>query len=271
MSYEPDERRQVTLPDEESRIATDELRRHSEWLRVTLASIGDGVITTSREGHIVSLNLVAERLTGWPEADALGRSLGEVFRITDDGGDNALHSPQPGQFVTLTKQALLVARDDSRRPIEDSIAPIRDGAGRLVGSVVIFRDATPQRRAHAALQHLAAVIASSDDAIITKDLTGRITTWNDGAARIFGYTAEEAVGQYITMLIPKDRHGEEESILQRLRQGQRVLPFETVRIDKAGRLLDISVTSSPIHDPSGRVIGASKIARDISQRVRRER
>ena len=140
-----------------------------------------------------------------------------------------------------------------------------------MGSVVIFRDATPQRRAHAALQHLAAVIASSDDAIITKDLTGRITTWNDGAARIFGYTAEEAVGQYITMLIPKDRHGEEESILQRLRQGQRVLPFETVRIDKAGRLLDISVTPSPIHDPSGRVIGASKIARDITHRVRRER
>ena len=164
-----------------------------------------------------------------------------------------------------------MARDGSRRPIEDSIAPIQDAAGRPVGSVVIFRDATAQRRTHAALQHLAAVIASSDDAIITKDLTGRITTWNEGAARIFGYTAEEAVGQSITMLIPADRHGEEESILQRLRQGERVLPFETVRIDKAGRYLDISVTSSPIHDPSGRVIGASKIARDISQRVRRER
>ena len=254
----------------------DALRKHSEWHRITLASISDGVITTDRAGCVTSLNPVAETLTGWTQAEAEGRALEDVFRIIDEASrvpvaNPAMRSLREGRIVSFPKHTLLLAKDGTERAIEDSIAPIRDEAGIILGAVLIFRDGTEQRRANAARQHLAAVVASSADAIITKDLTGRITTWNDGARRIFGYTAEEVMGQSITILIPPEMHAEEDDILARLRRGERVLPFETVRLDKTGRRLNISVTASPIRDPSGRVIGASKIARDITQRTRTER
>ena len=113
---------------------------------------------------------------------------------------------------------------------------------------------------------LAAIVDSSDDAIISKNLDGIITSWNKGAERLFGYTPEEAVGQHITLIIPEDRRNEEANILRRLRRGERVNHFETVRLHKDGRLLDLSLTISPVKDAAGRVIGASKVARDISER-----
>jgi PAS domain S-box-containing protein len=119
---------------------------------------------------------------------------------------------------------------------------------------------------------LAAIVASSDDAIISKTLDGIITSWNRGAERIFGYTAAEAIGQPITMLIPEDRHHEEDMILSRLRGGEPLEHYETVRKTKDGNLIDISVTISPVLDEAGRVIGASKVARDftLQKRVQRE-
>ena len=117
---------------------------------------------------------------------------------------------------------------------------------------------------------LAAIVASSDDAIISKTLDGVITTWNEGAARIFGYAADEAVGRPITMLIPPDRLGEEPEILRRLRAGERVDHIETVRVRKDGTLLDISLTVSPIRNAAGEIVGASKIARDITPQKRAE-
>src|ERR1700680_241327 len=111
---------------------------------------------------------------------------------------------------------------------------------------------------------LAAIIESSDDAIVSKDLTGIITSWNRGAEQLFGYTATEAVGQSITMLIPPDRLSEETYVLERIRRGQRVEHFETVRWRKDGTLVDVSVAVSPIRDTTGVIIGASKIARDIT-------
>src|SRR5688572_7545243 len=115
--------------------------------------------------------------------------------------------------------------------------------------------------------YLAAVIESSDDAIITKNLDGVITSWNLAAERIFGYTAKEAVGRHITMIIPEDRRSEENGILKRLRRGERIEHFETIRQAKDGRLLNISITVSPVKDDAGKIIGASKIARDITDRI----
>ncbi|WP_298334038.1 PAS domain-containing hybrid sensor histidine kinase/response regulator [Asticcacaulis sp.] len=112
---------------------------------------------------------------------------------------------------------------------------------------------------------LAAIVASSDDAIVSKTLDGIITTWNAGAERIFGYTAAEAVGQHITLIIPPDMHDEEYVIIGKVRSGQRVEHFETVRRTKSGALIDISLTVSPVRDEAGRIIGASKIARDITR------
>ena len=111
---------------------------------------------------------------------------------------------------------------------------------------------------------LAAIVASSDDAIISKTLNGIITSWNAGAERLFGYTADEAIGQPMTLIIPAERHEEERDILRRIRLGQRVDHFETVRVAKDGRRVDVSLTISPVHDRHGRVIGASKVGRDIS-------
>jgi PAS domain S-box-containing protein len=119
-------------------------------------------------------------------------------------------------------------------------------------------------------RQLAAIVESSDDAIIGKNLNGVITSWNSSAERLFGYSAEEVVGQNITLIIPPDRRDEEPKILQQLRQGERVDHFETVRVRKDGKLLDISITVSPVKDDLGRVVGASKVARDISERKRAE-
>jgi PAS domain S-box-containing protein len=118
---------------------------------------------------------------------------------------------------------------------------------------------------------LAAIVASSDDAIISKNLDGIITSWNKSAERIFGYTPEEAIGQHITLVIPRERHAEESDILDRLRRGERVDHFQTVRRRKDGSLLDVSLTISPVRDSSGRVIGASKVARDITAEKQAER
>ena len=256
--------------------AEETLRAQSEWLRVALASIGDAVISTDAESRVTFMNGVAEKLTGWPVADALGRPLPEVFRIinerTREAAENpALRALSEGTIVGLANHTLLVARDGTERPIEDSAAPMRDGSGALIGAVLVFRDATDRRRAEEVRARLAAIVESSEDAIVSKTLDGVIRSWNAGAERVFGYTADEAVGQPITLIIPPERLDEERAILERLRRGERVEHFETVRVSKSGRLLDISLTISPIRDSEGHIIGASKIARDITEKRRAER
>lgn len=134
----------------------------------------------------------------------------------------------------------------------------------------ILMDVTDRKEAEIAGARLAAIVESSDDAIVAKDLNGMITSWNIGAERIFEYTAEEAIGQHITLIIPPEHHSEEDEILRRLRAGQRIDHFETVRVAKSGRRIYVSLTVSPVRDSHGRVIGASKIARDITQRRQNE-
>ena len=121
-----------------------------------------------------------------------------------------------------------------------------------------------------AAQHLAAIVESSDDAIISKDLHGRVKTWNRGATRLFGYERHEIIGRPITTLIPRERHDEEPAILERIRRGERVDHYETVRLRKDGSLIDISITVSPIRNKQGKIIGASKVARDITERKKLE-
>jgi len=156
-------------------------------------------------------------------------------------------------------------------------SPIRDEAGDIEGILVTLVDVTAihlarieRKRNERINNQLAAIIESSDDAIISKDLNGVIQTWNAGAERIFGYTAEEAVGKPVTMLMPPDRVDEEPGILTRIRKGERIEHYETVRQRKDGSLLDISISVSPIFDGEGNVVAASKIARDITQRKRLE-
>ena len=145
-----------------------------------------------------------------------------------------------------------------------------DRKGRSQRMVGVMLDITDWRRAEERKARLAAMVESSDDAIISKDLSGIITTWNSGAERIFGYAADEVIGQPIVMLVPPDRVDEVRGILESIGRGERVHHFETVRRRKDGTLLDVSLTVSPIVDESGRIVGASKVARDISERKRAE-
>jgi PAS domain S-box-containing protein len=162
--------------------------------------------------------------------------------------------------------ARMRAKDGSVRDVLiSSGGMLEDGTTRC-----ITLDVTEQKRAQEAGALLAAVVDSSDDAIISKSLDGVILSWNAGAERLFGYTAAEATGQPVTLIIPLELHDEERSILERLRRGERIAHYETTRVTKAGALIDISLTISPIRNDSGRIIGASKIARDITQRKRTE-
>ncbi|MCU1301678.1 MAG: hypothetical protein JWQ87_1962 [Candidatus Sulfotelmatobacter sp.] len=148
--------------------------------------------------------------------------------------------------------------------------PVLNASGDLVEFVGSSTDITERKRAEQATRLLAAIVESSHDAIVSKSLNGVITSWNKGAERMFGYAAEEAVGQNITLIIPPERHYEERTIVDQLTRGERVDHFETVRRRKDGSLLDVSLTISPMKDASGRVVGASKLARDITERKRAE-
>jgi PAS domain S-box-containing protein len=168
--------------------------------------------------------------------------------------------------VGLANHTVLIARDGSERPIDDRAAPMLEESGAPVGVVLVFRDVTERRRDEEVRARLAAIVESSQDAIISKTLDGVIRTWNAGAERLFGYRAEEAIGQSITLIIPRERLDEEREILARLSRGEPLEHFETVRMAKDGRRLDVSLTVSPIRDAEGRIIGASKVARDVTGR-----
>jgi PAS domain S-box-containing protein len=137
--------------------------------------------------------------------------------------------------------------------------------------VLVFQDITDRKAAEETRATLAAIVDSSDDAIISKDLNGVITSWNQGAERLFGYTAEETIGRSITIIIPPDLLDEERMILERLKRGERVDHFETTRVRKDGSRVDISLTISPVKDAEGRIVGASKVARNISMRKTHEK
>ncbi|MHB8745607.1 MAG: PAS domain S-box protein [Gammaproteobacteria bacterium] len=377
--------------------AEEELRQQREWFQVTLASIGDAVITTDTQGQVTFLNPVAEQITGWTADEARGRPLETVFNIINE--KTRVPTPNPiakvlreGIVVGLANHTALIGKNGTETAIEDSAAPIRDTQGNISGAVMVFHDVSGRRKAEDALrsneewlraifnqaavgiavtnldgrfletnkrfadivgytrdelqQHtfadithpddlpetrdhmgqllagkisdyslekryvkkdrtvvwslttvtllsdapdkpgrfigviedislrkqaeevrarLAAIVESSDDAIVSKTLDGIIATWNSGAERIFGYAADEVIGQPIMVLIPPDRVEEEQALLKSLKRGEKIEHYETVRVRKDGKLLNIALTVSPVKDAQGNIIGASKIARDITQ------
>jgi PAS domain S-box-containing protein len=381
---------------------TLELEEQREWFAVTLASIGDAVITTDMQGTVTFLNPVAEGMTGWSLAQARGHALEDIFRIINEETGEPAANPvrvalAEGRSVELANHTALVRRDGTVIAIEDSAAPIRKLDGEISGAVMVFHDVTRRRRAEervresaerlqlalaagslgdwrweassdvvsfgnggaeifglpansqltwtemksrllpedgelagAAVEralaehsdysieyrvrrpsgercwvaargrgiysesgavlgmlgivqditarkqaeevrgHLAAVVEGTDDAVITKTLDGIIASWNRGAERIFGYSAAETIGQPVTMLIPLDHIDEEATILGRLRRGERLDHYDTVRLRKDGTRFDVSLAVSPIRNNDGAIVGASKIARDISLQKRAE-
>jgi PAS domain S-box-containing protein len=263
---------------EAMRVARARAAARGELVRVTLASIGDAVITTDTEGRVTYLNDVALSLTGWTREQAMGLPLEQVFRVINEDTRETVESPatralRQGTVVGLTNHTLLVGKDGVERPIDDSAAPIKDDAGSVSGCVLIFRDVSQRRRWEkdasgrmVSARLLASIVESSDDAIISKSLKGVIQSWNAAAERLFGYTAAEAIGRHISLVIPPERLAEEDQIIASLKAGRRVDHFETERVRSDGRRILVSLTVSPVKDDNGTVIGASKIVRDITQR-----
>ncbi len=254
------------------------LERERELLHTTLGSIGDAVISTDASGNVTYLNAVAEALTGWTNSDTNGVPLSQVFHIVSEETRQVVENPtmrvlKEGIVVGLSNHTLLIAKDGTERPIDDSAAPIRSKEGDVVGCVLVFRDVKERRQLERqnaerlqASQLLSSVVDSSDDAIISKSLEGIIQSWNMSAERLFGYTAAEAVGRHISLVIPEDRLHEEDQIMQLIRNGSRVDQLDTVRLQRDGRPIHVALSISPIRDSEGKIVGVSKIARDITDR-----
>jgi PAS domain S-box-containing protein len=242
-----------------------------EYLAAIIDSTDDAIISKNLNSVITSWNLGAERMFGYKRDEVIGKSI--LILIPDDllqEEGYILSKIMKGEKVEHY-ETTRVGKNEKEIKVSLTISPIIDDTGVVIGASQIARDITQIREAEAKQAMLAAIIESSEDAIVSKDLNGIVTSWNPAAQRLFGYKPEEMIGQPIYKLFPEDRMDEEPRILERIRKGERVEHFDTVRRSKDGKLLDISLTISPIKDKTGKITGASKIARDISDRKRQEK
>jgi PAS domain S-box-containing protein len=269
------------------RERTAELTRVNAELQGILdASTEVAIIAGDPNKAITVFNPGAERMLGYRADEIVGKHTPALFHLESEVRARAQelteqlgHSVKWGDvFIEYAKHGgfeerewTYVRKDGRHLTVSLIVTAVRDPEGRILSYLGIATDITARRKAEEAQRRLAAIVESSDDAILSKTLDGIVTSWNKGAERLFGYTAEEVMGIPITILLPADRLDEETMILARLRQGERIEHFETTRRAKDGRLIDVSLTISPIMDERGAVIGISKIARNITARKRAER
>jgi PAS domain S-box-containing protein len=252
-----------------------ELRDSERRFRAIIDALPAAVYTTDAEGRLTHFNAAAAELAGRTPQLGTDRWCVSWKLYRDD--DRPLPHDECPMAIALKEgrdiqgEQIIIERPDSaRRWLEAYVTLLRDAKGCVVGGINMLLDVTERRQAEEWRALLAEIVASSDDAIISKDLHGVITSWNRGARELFGYAAQEVIGKLVTLLIPPDHIDEEQGILERIRRGERIDHYETVRQHKDGRRLNISLTVSPIRDAGGRVIGAAKIARDITERKRAE-
>jgi PAS domain S-box-containing protein len=243
----------------------------SAHIAAIVDSCEDPIISKRLDGTIISWNPAATRVFGYQAEEIMGRSI--LTLIPPElhyEEDEILRRLRAGQRIEHF-ETVRMRKSGERFPISVTISPIRDSKGNVVAASKIARDISEKKRNEESRSRLAAIVDSADDAIVGKNLDGIVTSWNEGARRMFGFTADEMIGQPILRIIPMDLQHEEVEILRKLRAGLRIDHYETTRQRKNGERVEVSVTISPIRDPSGKVIGASKIARDISDRKQVER
>ena len=249
--------------------------RGDDYFRKVLDDLPAAIYTTDAKGRITYYNEAAATL--WGHRPQLGKSewCGS-WKLYWPDGTPLPHGQCPMALALKEKrpirgmEAVAERPDGTRVPFIPYPTPLYNKTGRLVGAVNMLVDITDRKLAERFAERIASIVETSDDAIISKDLNGKILSWNEGAGRLFGYTAEEAIGKSVTILIPPERLNEEPGIIKRIQSGERVDHYETVRRRKDGSLVDISLTVSPVKDGNGKIVGASKIARDISDRKRVE-
>jgi PAS domain S-box-containing protein len=233
-------------------------------LAAIVESSDDAIVSKNVHGIVQTWNSGAERIFGWTAQEMIGSSILKIIppELRDEE-ERIIAMVRAGQKVDhfLTTR---LRKDGRRIHVSITVSPVRDDNGRIIGASKIARDISDQREGDRARSVLAAIVESSDDAIISKDLDGVVTSWNRAAERLYGYTSAEMIGQPVRKIIPADLQSEEDDILAAVRAGRRIEHFETTRLAKDGHKLHVSITVSPVRDGDGRIIGASKIARDIS-------
>ena len=253
--------------------AEQEVANNSLRLKVMIDSTLDGLITIDDKAIIQTLNASAERMFGLTREEATGRSLAiltpDPFRTATDGYSASDLKIGEVKIIGIGREVSGIRKDGTIFPMDLTVSAFR--VGLQSGYVGIVRDITVRKLVedNSALL-LASIVASSDDAIVSKNLSGIITSWNSGAERMFGFNALQAVGQHITFIIPPDKMEEESYVLERLNRGEEIQHFETVRMGMNGQRIHVELTVSPIRDGAGRLIGASKIMRNVKEREESE-
>lgn len=264
-------RQHDSTPLKSDKLGPDMSGQSRFLLAAIVESSDDAIISKNLDGIITSWNQAASRMFGYAAHEMIGQS---ILRLIPE----RLHSEEEMILEKLRAgeridhfETTRVKKNGELVAVALTVSPVRDGTGKIIGASKIARDISERKRNEELLARLAAIVQSSDDAIISKDLDGKITSWNEAAGRMFGYTPAEIIGQPILRLIPEELRPEEDAILKKLRAGERIDHYETVRVRKSGERFDASVTISPVIDRQGNVTGASKIARDITERKQMQR
>ncbi|WP_113434348.1 PAS domain S-box protein [Rhizobium sp. SYY.PMSO] len=254
------------------RVRADQaLRESEERFRGVISQSATGIVQCELDGRFVLVNGRFCEIVGYSENELLGMRMQDITYPDDLHENMRLFETMMATGESFEIEKRYVRKDGSLVWVANTVSGLRDASGRIqrVSGVVI--DINERKRAQEVERRLAAIIASSDDAILSTDLNMVITSWNTGAERLYGQSAEEAIGQSVMMLVPDDRSEEEPAILAQIRAGHKVEPYETKRRCKSGELVDVLLSVSPIFDAYGRIVGASKIAHDISAKKEAER
>ena len=259
-------------PDPKSPPGTAWFAADSAPFGAFLEAAPDAVVIIGPDGHIAFVNAQTERLFGYAREELLGQPveslLPQRFRLAHTGHRESYRSDPRTRPMGAGLELFGLRKTGDEFPVDISLSPLPTEHGVLLTAAI--RDMTERKRAEEARALLATVVESSDDAIFAKTLEGTILSWNRGAERMYGYSADEAIGMSVSELAPTERKAESEGLLSAIVRGERVEQFETVRVRRDGTLRDVSLTLSPTRDPAGRVIGSSTIARDITERKRME-
>jgi PAS domain S-box-containing protein len=251
------------------------LRNQAENAQRRLAAIiessEDAIASKDLQGTITSWNKSAEKLFGYTAEEIIGRPVTLIIppELHDDEA-LILGRIRAGERIEHF-QTVRVHKNGRRVDVSLTVSPVRDEKGKIIGAAKIVRDITREKKLEEAARRLAAIVESSDDAIASKDLNGIITSWNRSAEKLFGYRAEEMVGKPVTVIIPPELYHDEHTILSKIRRGERIDHFETIRLHKNGERIEVSLTISPVRDENGNVIGAAKIIRNITENNKIER